>query len=122
VAAALAVLDLYEKQGLTEKAEQVGEWLQSGVRELEEKYELIGDIRALGTMVGIELVESRETKEPATAKRNRLVELTFKKGLLILGAGKSSVRLAPVQTMTEDEVKVGVKILDDCLAEITGKV
>jgi len=72
-------------------------------------------------MVGIELVESRETKEPATAKRNRLVELTFKKGLLILGAGKSSVRLAPVQTMTEDEVKVGIKILDDALAEITGK-
>jgi len=71
--------------------------------------------------VGIELVESRETKEPATAKRNRLVELTFKKGLLILGAGKSSVRLAPVQTMTEDEVKVGIKILDDALAEITGK-
>jgi len=70
-------------------------------------------------MVGIELVESKETKEPATAKRNRLVELSFKKGLLILGAGKSSVRLAPVHTMTEDEVKVGIKILDDALAEIT---
>jgi len=119
VAGALAVLDLYEEQGFTEKAAKVGEWLQAGVMGLQEKYELIGDVRALGTMVGIELVESKETKKPATAKRNRLVELTFKKGLLILGAGKSSVRLAPVHTMTEDEVKVGVKILDDCLAEIT---
>ncbi len=120
VAGGLAVLDLYEKQGFTEKAAQVGKWLQAGVKELQEKYELIGDVRALGTMVGIELVESRETKEPATAKRNRLIELTFKKGLLILGAGKSSVRLAPVHTMTEDEVKIGVKILDQALAEITG--
>ena len=120
VAGALAVLDLYEKQGFTEKAAQVGEWLQAGVRELQEKYDLIGDVRALGAMVGIELVESRETKEPATEKRNRLVELTFKKGLLILGAGKSSVRLAPVHTMTEDEVKLGVKILDQALGEITG--
>ncbi len=119
VAGALAVLDLYEKEGFTEKAARVGEWLQAGVRELQEKYELIGDVRALGTMVGIELVESRETKVPATEKRNRLIELTFKKGLLILGAGKSSVRLAPVQTMTEDEVKIGVRILDECLAEIT---
>jgi 4-aminobutyrate aminotransferase len=119
VAGALAVLDLYEKEGYTEKAARVGETLQAGVRELQEKYELIGDVRALGTMVGIELVESRETKVPATEKRNRLIELTFKKGLLILGAGKSSVRLAPVQTMTEEEVKIGVGILDECLAEIT---
>ncbi|MFH1039406.1 MAG: aminotransferase class III-fold pyridoxal phosphate-dependent enzyme [PVC group bacterium] len=120
VAGALAVLDLYEKKGFTGKAAKVGEWLQEGIRELQEKYELIGDVRALGTMVGIELVESRKTKEPATKKRNRLIELTFKKGLLILGAGKCSVRLAPVHTMTEDEVKVGIQILDDALAEITG--
>ncbi len=119
VAGALAVLDLYENQGFTEKAARVGEWLQEGIRELQEKYELIGDVRALGTMVGIELVESRETKKPATAKRNRLIELTFKKGLLILGAGKCSIRLAPVHTMTKDEVKVGVGILDEALAEIT---
>lgn len=120
VAGALAVLDLYEKKGFIGKAAQVGEWLQAGVKELEEKYEIIGDVRALGTMVGIEFVESRETKEPATEKRNRLIELSFKKGLLILGAGKSSVRLAPVHTMTEDEIKLGVKILDEALAEIIG--
>jgi 4-aminobutyrate aminotransferase-like enzyme len=74
-------------------------------------------LRMLGTMIGIELVEDRQTKEPATGKRNRLIELAFKKGLLILGAGKSSIRLAPVHTMTEDEVKTGVAILDAALTE-----
>ncbi len=117
LAGALAVLDLYENQGFTEKAARVGEWIQAGMRQLREKHELIGDLRMLGTMIGIELVENRETKEPAAEKRNRLIELAFKKGLLILGAGKSSIRLAPVHTMTEDEVKAGVAILDSALAE-----
>ncbi len=117
LAGALAVLELYENRGFTEKARQVGEWLQAGMRELKEKHDLIGDLRMLGTMIGIELVEDRKTKEPATARRNRLIELAFKKGLLILGAGKSSIRLAPVHTMTEDEVKAGIAILDRGLAE-----
>ena len=66
-----------------------------GLRELQEKHQIIGDVRGMGLMIGIELVKDRKTKERAVDERNALVQAMFRRGVLILGAGRNAVRLAP---------------------------
>src|SRR6185503_6931659 len=93
-AAALATLDLVEN-GLMANAVAMGERLQAGVRQLAERHRCIGDVRGIGLMVGVEFVKDRGTREPAPELVQRLVRDSFERGLLLLGAGKSTLRLAP---------------------------
>ncbi len=67
-----------------------------------DKHPLIGDVRGRGLMVGVELVRNRETKERATDERNAVVTAAFRRGLLILGAGKNSIRFSPPLVLTRD--------------------
>lgn len=116
-AAALATLDLIE-EGLARNAARLGDRLLSGLRGLMERHELIGDVRGLGLMLGIELVRDRDTKERATPERDRLVRRCFEKGLLVLPAGPNSVRLSPPLVITEKQADTALSILDDVLAEV----
>ena len=93
-AAANATIALL-KGGLVENAARVGEHLIDGLRALQEKHPLIGDVRGKGLMIGVELVRDRQTKERAVEERNALVQAMFRRGVLILGAGKNALRLAP---------------------------
>ena len=95
VAAALAVLNVLTEEHLIENAERVGSYMLQRFNEIMDECKLVGDVRGKGMMIGIELVKDRETKEYATKERDELILRTFKRGLLILGAGPSSIRLAP---------------------------
>lgn len=117
---ALTVIDIIEKEGLLENARKVGEHMVKRLREMQERYEIIGDVRGLGLMVGVEFVKDRRTKEPATKERGKIVQEAFKKGLLLLGAGKSSLRLAPPLIITEEEADVGLDILEETIKEVAG--
>ena len=97
----------------------MGEFLVAGLRELQNKHEIIGDVRGKGLMLGVELVRNRQTKERAVDERNALVQAMFRRGVLILGAGKNAIRLAPPLVLTMDQAKTLLKILDEALAEIT---
>ena len=116
-AAALATLDLVEG-GLMANADAMGQRLQAGVRALAEKHGCIGDVRGVGLMVGAEFVKDRATREPAPEIVHQLVQGAFARGLLLLGAGKSSLRLAPPLVVGPDDIDTALVMIDARLSEI----
>jgi 4-aminobutyrate aminotransferase len=84
-----------------------------------ERHPLIGDVRGRGLMVGVELVRDRTTKERATTERDRLVQECYRRGLLVLGAGRNAIRLSPPLVLTRDQADTAVGILDEALASVS---
>ncbi len=117
-AAALVTLDLVEKEFMP-NARVMGDRLIAGVRKLAERHRAIGEVRGRGLMIGIEFVKDRKTREPYPELIGKLENLAFSKGLLLLGAGKSSLRLAPPLVVDEYDVDTALHILDECLTELT---
>lgn len=111
---ALATIKLL-KDGLIKNAEVVGEHLIGRLRELQQKHQIIGDVRGKGLMIGVELVRDRVTKERAIDERNRVVQEMFKRGVLILGAGRNAIRFAPPLVLTKDQADTIVKVFDEAL-------
>jgi 4-aminobutyrate aminotransferase len=116
-AAALATIKLLQER-LMANAADVGHHLKTGLTALMDKHPLIGDVRGRGLMVGVELVRDRQTKERATTERDAVVNTAFKRGLLLLGAGKNTVRFSPPLTLTIDQADEAVRIFDEALGEV----
>jgi 4-aminobutyrate aminotransferase len=116
-AAALATLDLVEG-GLMANAVRMGERLMNGACRLMTKHACIGDVRGRGLMIGMEFVKDRVTREPAPALVQELVQRSFRQGLLLLGAGKSALRLAPPLVIDETDIDTALGMIDTCLGEI----
>jgi 4-aminobutyrate aminotransferase len=116
-AAALATIKLVQ-QGLMQNAAEVGEHFRCKLKELANRHRLIGDVRGLGLMIGLELVRDRTTKERATSERDALVMAAFRRGLLLLGAGSNVIRLSPPLVLTPEQADLAVKLLDEALSEI----
>ena len=116
-AAALATLDLVEG-GLLANATPMGHRLTAGLGQLAERHSTLGDVRGLGLMVGVELVKDRATREPAPALVHELVQRAFRRGLLLLGAGRSALRLAPPLVVDAYDVDTALDIIDEVLKEL----
>ena len=116
-AAALATLDLVEGEFMA-NARTMGARLLAGAQRLSEKHRAIGEVRGLGLMIGIEFVKDRATREPYPELVGKLERMAFAKGLLLLGAGKSSLRLAPPLVVDEYDVDTALSIVDQCLVEL----
>jgi 4-aminobutyrate aminotransferase len=117
-AAALATMRLL-KQQYVENAARVGEHLINGLRALADKYALIGDVRGMGLMIGVEFVRDRRTKERAAEERNALVQALFRRGVLILGAGRNAVRFAPPLVLTIEQATTALRLFDAAMSEVT---
>ena len=117
-AAANATIRLL-KDGLVANAADVGEYLMNGLRALQQKHPIIGDVRGRGLMIGMELVKDRQTKERAIEERNALVQAMFQRGVLILGAGRNAVRLAPPLVLTRVQADSVLRVMDEALVEVT---
>jgi 4-aminobutyrate aminotransferase len=117
-AAAAATIKLL-KDHLIANAATVGEYLMYGIRELQDRHAIIGDVRGKGMMIGIELVRSRVTKERAIDERNALVQAMFRRGVLVLGAGKNALRLAPPLVLTRAQADSVLRVLDEALSEVS---
>jgi 4-aminobutyrate aminotransferase len=115
--AAREVLRVIERENLLEKAATLGAYLKEQLEDMQKRRPLIGDVRGLGLMVGVEFVED-EKKTPARQERDKLLDEAFRKGLLLLGAGESSIRLAPPMVITREEIDTGLSILEDCLKSL----
>lgn len=115
-AAGLATIELLEK-GLVANAAKQGEHLHERLRELQDKHALIGDVRGLGLMQATDLVKDRRTKEHAVKERDKVIELAYKKGLLLLPCGKSGIRYIPPLIVEREQIDTGTEILDACLKE-----
>src|SRR5581483_8408688 len=115
-AAALATLDIVERE-LLPRIPPLGERLLAGLRRLAACHPTIGDVRGLGLMAGLELVADRAGREPAPDLVRRVVRRAFERGLLVLPAGRSTLRLAPPLVVDEQDIDVALEILDGCLRE-----
>ena len=118
VAASLATIELLE-QGLIENAATIGAHMKARLREFPQRYRNVGDVRGLGLMIGIELVKDQATKERAPELRDRVVQLCFERGLLVLGAGPNTIRLSPPLVLTREQADWAVDTIGQCIAAAT---
>ncbi len=116
IAAALATMEVLEREGIANAA-AMGEACFARLRDWPTQHALVGDVRGRGLMIGIEIVKSQTSREPAPQLRDRIVELAFEKGLLILGCGETSIRLAPPLIVNEHEITIALDILEVCLTQ-----
>jgi 4-aminobutyrate aminotransferase len=116
-AAALATVKLL-RETLLKNSETVGAHMIQSLRALADKHPLIGDVRGKGLMIGVELVRDRQTKERATSERDAVVDAMFRRGVLILGAGRNVVRFAPPLVLTKPQSDSIVAIFDAALTEV----
>jgi 4-aminobutyrate aminotransferase len=117
--AAMATIELLEGSLMANAAVQ-GERLLDSLRDMQQRFECMGDVRGKGLMVGVELVKDRQSKAPAADWRGRIIQRAFEKGLLILGCGQNSIRFCPSLTVSAEEIDVGLSIFEECLKEIAG--
>jgi len=113
-AASLATIDLIENEYM-QNAADVGAFALDSLKEMMERQPNIGEVRGIGLMIGVELVEDRESKTPATELRDKIVDLAFERGLLIMGCGKSALRIAPPLCITRDEMAEGLRLIEESL-------
>jgi len=118
VAAALATIELLEQE-LVDNAARVGAHLMSRLSDLPQRFPIVGDVRGLGLMIGIELVRDQNTKERAPDLRDKVVHMCFERGLLVLGAGPNTIRLCPPLVITKDQADFAVQTIEECLRLLT---
>jgi 2,2-dialkylglycine decarboxylase (pyruvate) len=121
-AAGLAVLEAIEEERLVERAREQGEYVLGRLRELQAAHEQIGDVRGRGLLVGLELVEDRESRRPADALGAAVTAECLRRGLSMnivrAGSGANCFRMAPPLTISEDEIDLAVEILDASLKAV----
>jgi alanine-glyoxylate transaminase/(R)-3-amino-2-methylpropionate-pyruvate transaminase len=111
------VLEVIEEDGLQENSRVVGGHFKSGLEELQKRHPLIGDVRGMGLMLGVELVRDRESKEPATAETAVVLEETRSMGVLVGKGGLfgNVLRIKPPMCITRDDVDFALVVLDRAL-------
>ena len=117
IAAAMATLDVLQREGLANGAKVGGAMLQR-LKEWPKKHPIVGDVRGRGLMIGIEIVKDQATRESAAEWRNHIETLAFDRGLLILGCGETSIRLAPPLIVSQEEADIALDILEESIAQI----
>ena len=119
-AAGIASLDVVEQDRVPEKARKLGGYLKAKLQGLADRFELIGDVRGRGLLQGIELVHSRETKEPATDAGPRIAAHALREGLIFSVRREGSVlRFVPPATTTEAQIDHAMEILTDALEAVS---
>ncbi len=113
-AAALATIELLEQEYL-QNAADAGRYMLDALHEIQTRHPSIGDVRGIGLMIGVEFVLDRKTKEPAKDLTERIVQLAFERGLLLLSCGKSVIRIAPPLCITRAEMDEGLRIFEEAI-------
>ena len=122
-AAANAVLDEFEKSDLLERANSIGQRFEQRAREWKERFDLIGDVRGLGAMRGIELVKCRETREPAPEETKKITQYCYEHGLITITAGTygNVIRVLVPLVVTHQQMDEGLDVLEAALASVCEK-
>ena len=114
IAAALATLDVLEREAM-ENAAVVGRHIMDRISAWPQRHEIVGDVRGLGLMIGIEIVADAESKRIAGRERDRIVELAFERGFLFLGAGANTIRICPPLVVTPEQADIAMDVLEECI-------
>jgi len=118
IVSSLETLDLFGHEGLLKKSAEFGNHMLGRMADWPKKYRIVGDVRGRGLMLGVEIVKDRETKEYGHDERDRIVELAFEKGILFLGCGPSTIRIAPPLIVTKDEADVAIDSLEEAIEQV----
>lgn len=113
-AASLATINLIEEQYLT-NTNQVGSYAIQKLKEIQTRHSSIGEVRGLGLMIGVEFVKDQITKKPDAALRNKVEQFAFERGLLLLGCGKSVIRISPPLCTTKEQIDEGLNIFEEAV-------
>ena len=116
IAAAIATMDVLEREGIANAA-AMGDFCFARMRDWPSRHPIVGDVRGRGLMIGVEIVRNQTTRETAPELRDRIVTLAFERGLLLLGCGETSIRLAPPLIINEHEMAIGLDIFEDCVVQ-----
>jgi 4-aminobutyrate aminotransferase/(S)-3-amino-2-methylpropionate transaminase len=121
-AAALAVLDVFEEEGLVERAAQIGETIRGRMQGWQQRWDAVGDVRGLGAMLAIELVHDRSTKDPAPELATAIVEAAAARGLLLLKSGiySNCIRVLVPLVVSEAELDEALGVWEDALGAALG--
>ena len=114
IEAALATMNVLEREGIR-NAEVVGNHMLRRLRRWIETHPTVGDVRGLGMMIGVEIVRDKNTRERAHDQRDRIVELAFERGVLFLGAGENTIRIAPPLIVSQEQADIAMDVLEECI-------
>lgn len=117
VAASLATIELLQQE-LIDNACVVGAHMRQRMNGWVSRYPVIGDVRGLGLMLAFELVKDRQSRERAPELRNRIEQMAFERGVLVLGAGQNSIRLSPPLVLNKDQADCALDVLEECIGEV----
>ncbi|MFL7964769.1 4-aminobutyrate--2-oxoglutarate transaminase [Pseudomonas kielensis] len=119
-AAALAVMDVFEEEHLLDRCKAVGERLVTGLKAIQKKYPVIGEVRALGAMIAVELFENGDTHKPNAAAVAQVVAKARDKGLILLSCGTygNVLRVLVPLTSPDEQLDKGLAIIEECFSEL----
>jgi 4-aminobutyrate aminotransferase / (S)-3-amino-2-methylpropionate transaminase / 5-aminovalerate transaminase len=123
-AAGLAVLDIMRDERLPERAARIGSVVEERMRSWQAEHEIVGDVRVMGAMAGMELVRNRKTKEPADTETARVLGLARERGLILLRSGShhNVIRTLMPLTIPDEQLDEGLDMLGSALAEVASPV
>ncbi len=116
--AAIAVIDTIKEERLLDNATKQGNYMLKRLRDLEEGSEIIGDVRGKGLMIGVEFVEDKDSKKPASQKANEIMIRSWKRGVAVITCGISTLRIMPPLNITRELVDAGLEIIEDVIKEV----
>ncbi len=114
IAAAMATLEIIEREGMANAA-KVGAAMLERMQSWPKRFANVGEVRGRGLMLAMEIVKDQATREPAVALRNRIEELAFERGLMVLGCGETSLRMSPPLILRQEEADIALDILEECI-------
>jgi len=117
IAAALASMDVIEREGM-QNAANVGERMKQRMSTWLQKHPMVGDVRGKGLMLAVEIVKDKLSKTPAAKERDQIVQLAFESGLLLLGCGETSIRLSPALIISQEQGDYALDVLESAIAEV----
>lgn len=120
-AAAQTVIEVIKEEGLLENAEKQGGLLKKRLTEMMVDHKMIGDVRGVGLMVGVEMVKDKDTKEPAKKEAEEVMTRCFRKGVALVTCGVSTIRMMPPLLITQELVNSSLEIFEGCLSEVEAK-
>ena len=103
------------ENGLVDNSREVGGYLENGLRGLQDRYDVIGDVRGLGMMLGVEFVTDKETLKPDAELRDRVEMACFNRGLILLGCGANAIRWSPPLILSKENVDVALEIFEEAI-------
>jgi len=123
-AAGVASLSVIQEERLVERSAKLGDHFLKALHEMEERYRLVGDVRGMGLMVGVELVKDKETKEPAPKETGEVIGRALKRGVFLQRPGgrfENVLKISPPLVITEEQLDFGIQTLDEVIGEVERK-